>query len=274
LSRRPPREFAERYGPWALVAGGSEGLGACFAEALAARGLNLVLVARGADRLAAAAARLRQGFTVQVRKVAVDLGQPQGLEALEREIAELDIGLLIYNAAVSHTGGFLAANLELYRSLVSVNCLGALELCYKMGGRFVKRGKGGILIMSSLAGTQGSPWVTAYGASKAFLLSLGEGLAEELGPEGVDVTVVCAGPILTPNYVASKSDPDRTMLLETSPEEVVRAGLRALGRKPVVIPGILTRAAHLFMSRLLPRRAAVAMMGRSTGSRYGGRKVR
>ena len=270
MSRRVAGEFSERYGPWALVAGGSQGLGACFAEALAACGLDLVLVARGAEALAAEASRLREGFAVQVVTVAADLGTPQGLESVEGAIAELDLGLLVYNAAVSHTGGFLDADLELYQALVSVNCRGALELCYRLGGRFVQRGKGGLLIMSSLAGTQGSPWVTAYGASKAFLLSLGEGLAEELGPKGVDVTVVCAGPILTPNYVASKTNPARRMPLETSPQRVVRAALRALGRKPVVIPGILTRAAHLLMSRLLPRRRAVAMMGRSTGNLYGG----
>jgi short-subunit dehydrogenase len=265
------RRFARRYGPWALVAGGSQGMGAAWAEALARQGLNLVLVARHPGPLAATAAAVRERFSVEVREVVADLSAPEVAETLETALEGLELGLLVYNAAVSHTGAFLEAPEELYERLVAVNCRSALALCRRFAERFVKRGRGGILIMSSLAGLQGSPWVTAYGASKAFLINLGEGLAEELRPQGVDVTVVCAGPTLTPNYIASKKDPSRGMLLEMKPEAVVTAGLCALGRKPLVIPGFLNRAARLFMSRILPRRLAVAMMGRNTGSLYGDR---
>jgi short-subunit dehydrogenase len=265
---RPAHPFPQGFAA-GVAEGFAEGLGAAYAEALAARGLNLVLVARTAEALAATAAALRERFPVEVREVVADLGDGRIIRTLKAAVEGLDIGLLLYNAAVSHTGPFLAASLELYERLVAVNCRGALALCRWFAERFVVRGSGGILIMSSLAGLQGSPWVTVYGASKAFLINLGEGLAEELRPQGVDVTVVCAGPILTPNYIASKKNPQRGMPLEMTPQAVVRIGLRALGRKPLVIPGFLNRAARLFMSRLLPRRLAVAMMGRSTGRLVG-----
>jgi short-subunit dehydrogenase len=266
--RRGLREgLFQRYGPWALVAGGSQGLGAAFAAALAEEGFNLVLVARGAPALARSAEGLREGFGVEVREVVLDLGAESAAQCLAEQTRELELGLLVYNAAASHTGPFFAGDLDHYRRILEVNCRGALELCYTFGGRLAARGRGGILLMASLAGLQGTPWVTVYGASKAFLISLGEGLGEELGGRGVDLTVVCAGPIRTANFLSTKPDPARTTPLEMAPQAVARAGLRALGRKRLVVPGLLNRAAGLVM-RLLPRQAAVAMMGRNTGRMY------
>ncbi|MBN1836041.1 MAG: SDR family NAD(P)-dependent oxidoreductase [Spirochaetales bacterium] len=285
-TRRLPALY-QRYGPWALVAGGSEGLGAAFAEALAREGFGLVLAARGAAGLARTAERLRQGFGVEVREVAVDLAARGAARRLERETRELDLGLLVYNAAASHTGGFFTAGLEEYRHLLDVNCRGALELCYILGerlaararasgaagsrGRAERRGaiqrRGGILLMSSLAGLQGAPWVTVYGASKAFLVSLAEGLGQELRPRGVDVTVACPGPVLTANYLATKPKPSRTSMLEMAPGVVALAALAALGRRRLVVPGGLPRAVRL-LTRLLPRQAAVAMMGSNTARMY------
>ena len=191
-------------------------------------------------------------------------------DQLERETRELEVGLLVCNAAASHTGGFLGADLEDCRRILDVNCRGALELCHAIVRRLAARGRGGILLMSSLAGLRGAPWVAAYGASKAFLISLGEGLGEELRAQGVDVTVACPGPVLTANYLATKPDPSRSSALEMAPEAVARAALRALGRRRIVVPGLLNRAARALMG-LLPRQAAVAMMGRNTGRMYADR---
>jgi short-subunit dehydrogenase len=270
MPRGSPAEFRRRYGPWALVVGGSRGLGAALAEALAARGLALLLVARGRRELEQTAAGLRQGYGVEVRELAADVGAQDFLSTLEAAAAGLQIGLLVCNAAATYTGDYLRAPAGRDEEIVRTNCLAAAALCRWLAPTLCRRGRGGILLMSSLAGFQGSPWVTLYGASKAFLMSLGEGLHHELRPRGVDVTAVCPGPTLTPGYIAVKPDPRRRLPLEMEPERVVQAALGGLGRKPLVIPGLGNRAAHLLTSRLLSRRRAVAMMGRSTRGLYEG----
>jgi short-subunit dehydrogenase len=134
----------------------------------------------------------------------------------------------------------------------------------------VRRRRGGVLIMSSMAGFQGAPLVTVYGASKAFLTSLGEGLAEELAPHGVDVLVCVAGATRTPSYLAGKlADRGRTAI-EMEPAAVARVAVRALGRKPLVVAGAVNRAVRLLLGRLLPRRAAVRLLHRGTRNLYRG----
>ena len=130
------------------------------------------------------------------------------------------------------------------------------------------RGKGGILVMSSLSGFWGSPYVVVYGATKAFLLTLAEGLSKELGDKGVSVTVCAAGPILTPNYIASKPPGSGPSAIEMTPEAVARAALAGLGRKPLVVPGGLNKFARFLMGRVMSRKAATRMLGNSTGKMY------
>ncbi len=267
-------EFLRRYGPWALVAGASEGLGAAYADQLAGRGLKLLLVARGQEKLARTASALRERHGVEVRTAVVDLASPRFLAALREAAEGLQIGLLVCNAAVSLIGPFLSHPLEEYLRLIDTNCRAHLTLVHWLGGLMARRGRGGILIMSSMAGLQGSALVTGYGASKAFLLNLAEGLWAELRGAGVDVLACCAGPTLTPGYIGSKPHPEKGSALEMRPEAVARRALEALGRGPVVVPGTLNRLARLLMGRLLTRRRAVTIMAASTNAIYGGRPQR
>lgn len=261
--------FVQQYGPWALVAGGSDGLGAAFAEELACRGLNLVLVARRKGPLEKAAAGLRARHRVDVRTVALDLSSPGFLAALQRRTAGLDIGLLVCNAAAAHTAPFLEAGLSDYQPLLDTNCRAPLFLVRRLGGEMAARGRGGIVIMTSMSGFQGSPYVTVYAATKAFLLNLAEGAGSELAPHGVDVLACAAGPIRTPNYLASKEAGKGPKALEMEPGQVARAALAGLGRRTLVVPGTLNRLALFFMGRLLPRAAAVRLIARSTRAMYG-----
>jgi len=263
------KSFFDRYGPWALVAGGSQGLGASFAAELAARGMNLLLVARRPGPLEETAAALRTGHAVRVRTAAVDLASPGFLESVEAAAAGLEIGLLICDAAHSHTGGFLAADLETYSRVLDTNCRAPLALIHRFGGRMADRGRGGILVMSSLSAFWGSPYVAVYGATKAFLLNLGEAVGSELRARGVDVTVCTAGPVLTPNYISSKPAGMGPSVLEMQPRRVAAAALGALGRRSLVVPGALNRLARFVMYRLASRRAAVAITGKSTARMYG-----
>jgi uncharacterized protein len=155
-----------------------------------------------------------------------------------------------------------------YRKIIDVNCRGNLELVYSFGSRLAARGRGGIIVMSSMAGFQGSPFVSAYGASKAFLIALAEGAGAELKPLGVDVLACCPTSVLTPTYLASKPAGAGKVPLEMESAAVAREAIRALRRKTVVIPGFGAKAARFFMARVLSRRAAVSMMGNSTRAIY------
>ena len=263
-------EFRRRYGPWALVAGGSQGIGASLAGELAARGLHLLLVARGEAALAARAERLRAAFGVQVRTAAADLASPAAADAVQEAAAALEVGLLVLNAAASYTGLFLRSTEADSLGIVDTNCRTPLALVHRFVPPMVERRRGGLLIMSSMAGLQGAPLVTVYGSSKAFLISLGEGLAEELAPHGVDVLVCVAGATRTPSYLAGKLVDRGRTAIETEPEEVARAAVRALGRRTLVIAGAVNRAVRLVLGRLLSRRAAVRLMHRGTRNLYRG----
>jgi short-subunit dehydrogenase len=250
------------------VAGGSEGLGAAFAEQIAARGLNLLLIARRPGPLEQTASRLRASSGVEIRTLSADLGAGEALEEARRAARDLEIGLLVHNAASSYEGPYFKANLAKYRHVIDVNCFSALALIDTVSGPMMSRGRGGIIVMSSMAAFQGSPYVTVYSATKAFLLSLAEGLAVEMKPKGVDVLACCPAVVRTPNYLASRPAGAKATPVDVEPDAVAREALGALGRRTVLVPGAKVRMAHLAMS-LMPRSAAVSMMAGSTRAMYG-----
>jgi len=258
--------FRERYGPWALVAGASAGLGEAFARLLAARGLHLVLLARRADALARLAEDLRRAHAVDVRTEAMDLSRADVGAAAARAAEGVEVGLLVYNAAHSAIGPFLGRPLEEHLRVVDVNCRGPLALAHVLGGAMASRGRGGIVLMASLAASQGNPLLASYAASKAFELVLAEGLWSELRERGVDVLACRAGATRTPGYAASR--PRRSVPL-MEPEDVARRALDALGHGPSVVTGALNRVAAFAFGRLLPRRASIQIMGRATRRLYG-----
>src|SRR5512147_2177244 len=240
-----------------MVAGGSQGLGAAFADQLARSGLNLFLIARKPGPLEETAAALRSRHGVQVRTASIDLAEPGFLDKVDAAAAGLEIGLLVCDAAQAHTGRFLDSDLDSALRILDTNCRAPLSLIRRFGGMMAERGRGGIVVMSSLSAFWGSPYVAVYGATKAFLVNLSEALWRELGARGVDVTVCTAGPVLTPNYVASKPPGAGPSALEMTPEKVASVALGALGKKHLVVPGALNRVAQFVMGRFASRRAAV-----------------
>jgi short-subunit dehydrogenase len=262
-------DFKTKYGPWALVAGASEGLGAALAQEIGSRGLNLVLIARRSGPLEATAARLRDACKVQVRTIAADLAEQATLILIEKETAGLEIGLLAYDAALAYTGPFFKNELSEYTRMLDVNCRASVSLMYVLGGRMAQRHRGGIIVVSSLAAFQGSPLVAVYGATKSFLVSIAEALGDELRPAGVDVTVCCPAVVKTPNFLNDGHNPNGPTPLSMEPAEVAREAVAGLGRKRIVIPGAMGKLAHFMMGRLMPRGLTVSMMGRSTRAMYG-----
>jgi uncharacterized protein len=253
--------FTDKYGPWALVAGGSVGLGAEFARQLARRGLDLFLLAEAAHPMAELAEELRRREGVEVRSLVLDLAKPDLLEELAPATDSLEVGLLVSVAAHAPIGPFLDLSLEDKLRVVDVNCRAPLVLAHHFGASMARRGRGGVVVMSSIAGLQGSPFVATYAASKAFGRVLAEGLWSELGPRGVDVLAVCAGPTRTPAFEASRPRPGFFPPV-MEPSAVVDAALRALGRRPSVVAGWWNLATALVLERLLPRRHAVRAIER------------
>jgi short-subunit dehydrogenase len=253
--------FAERYGPYAVVAGASEGLGEAFAHAIAARGVGVVLLARRADVLSNVAAAVRSQHGVDVRTVTFDLARPELVETLREATRGIEVGLGIYNASYSVIDRFLDRPLEDALRVIEVNCAGPLRLVHALAPAMVARGRGGVVLMASIAGFQGVPRIAAYSASKAFNTVLGEALWYELRQQGVDVLVSCAGAIRTPNYLKT-TDKEAPGTMDAS--DVAARTLDALGRGPTFVPGATNKIARLVLGRILSRRAAVGVMGKNT----------
>jgi len=251
-----------RYGPWALVAGASEGIGAAFARALAEAGFSLVLIARRQAPLDTLAAELRARSGCSVDAVVLDLASADLEKQLGAIADEREIGLVVYNAALSIIAPFLETPLADKYRMLDVNIRGPVVAAHVFGARMAARGRGGIVLLSSLTAFWGSAWVATYGATKAFNLSLGEALAHELAECGVDIVVSCAGATRTPgflNRVAGRKAP-RAM----SPEAVAEQTLLALPKRGAFVPGTFNRFAQQLLSRLLPRRSAIRIMAGHT----------
>lgn len=262
-------DFAGRYGPWAVVLGASEGLGAAWSRELASRGVDVVLVARRVDKLEELAAELRATGR-EVRVVSLDLATTDAPDRLLDAVADLDVGLVVYNACYSVIGAFLDMSREDKLRTLDVNARGPLLMADAWAPRLVARGRGGLLLVSSMSAFQGSAMVGVYASTKAFDIVLGETLWEELGPKGVDVLVVAAGATLTPNFEGVTPAAKRAGAYPMVPAEVARQGLDALGvHGPTFVPGAMNRVVHGVLSRL-PRRWAVRFISRQTRSMYGG----
>ena len=254
--------FKEAYGPYALVAGGSDGLGAAFSEALARRGLNLVILARQEDRLNATAARLKETYGVDVVAIAVDVAD---YEKVKERLGDLkvSIGLLVYDAAYAPIGRFEDTSEDQLARATEVNVRAPLLLAKLLSVPMIERGRGGIVLMSSLAGSQGSPNLAAYAATKSFNAVLAEGLWNELKPRGVDVLACMAGAILTPGYQQAESAKTAPGTLKA--KQGAEQTLNALGKGPIFVPGALNKVARFVLMRLMSRRGAIAIMSKNTG---------
>lgn len=231
--------FRERFGPWAVVAGGSDGIGAAFGEALARRGLDVVLIARSESKLAAQAERIRSAHSVRIRTVALDLTAADLGPRVAQATADLDVGLFIYNAGSGREmGAFLDHPVENWTRQVDLACSGPLVLSHHFGGRLRTRGRGGIVLMSSLASLVGSAYIATYAAAKAFDTILGESLWHELAPAGIDVLSCLAGATDTETFREDTGGLPNAM----APLEVADGTLDFLGRGPIYIPGASNQA--------------------------------
>lgn len=227
-----------RYGDWGLVTGASSGIGAAFAEELAARGMNLVLVARRIEVLEGMRARLSAEHGVEVRCVQVDLAQDGCVEVLAGACAGIELGLVVNNAGSGVPGRFSQSDIEDEKSLVQLNCLTPVEITRHFLPGMLARRRGGVILVSSLMGFQGVPFMANYSATKGFLLNFGEALHHECAGTGVDILVVAPGATETPGKYLHEVDYDQLPIHWMSAAAVVDLTLANLGKKPLVVPGL------------------------------------
>ncbi|MBC7172948.1 MAG: SDR family NAD(P)-dependent oxidoreductase, partial [Polyangiaceae bacterium] len=230
-------------------------------------GLDLILIARRTEPLESEAQLLRRRHRVQVETVSLDLASSDLVGRFEAAIEGKDIGLLVYNACFSDIGEFLSTGLESKMKTLDVNCRGPLALTSVVGERLVARGRGGLLLMSSLSGLQGTAMVSTYAASKAFDTVLGESLWAELKPKGVDVLVCIAGATSTPNFNAQTPKEKRAQVFPMTPEDVARGALANLDKGPVYIPGAMNRLVSL-LGRVIGRKLAIELISKNTRKLY------
>lgn len=246
-----------KFGPWAIVTGASSGIGKEFARQLAASGLHVVLVSRRLSTLEELGDRLDAEFGVQYRAVEVDLTEEHFLSVLEEATHDLDIGLVVSNAGTWMLGDFVTMDARALQRSLNLNVKAHLDVAHYFGQRLTQRRRGGLLLTASTAGLQGIPFSAEYAAAKAYVLTLGEGLHNELQKVGVHVTVLLPGATDTPLLAASGFDLP-AILKPMSPEQCVAEGLAALSaNRATHIAGRMNR----MLAALMPRRLATSMYG-------------
>lgn len=223
--------------PAVLITGASSGIGAVYAERFARRGHDLVLVARDKSRLDALAARLSEAHGVKIDVLQADLTQPADLEAVEARLrSDARIGVLINNAGMAQTGAFVQQGAQAIDTLIGLNTTAVTRLAAAIAPRLVEAGAGSIVNIGSVVGLAPELGMTVYGATKAFVLFLSQGLQLELSPKGIYVQAVL--PAATRTEIWERAGMDVNSLPEVMDvEELVDAALIGYDRRePVTIP--------------------------------------
>jgi uncharacterized protein len=257
-------------GKTSLITGASSGIGRVFAHALARRGMSVVLVARSEERLRALATKLSQRYGVRAEVISADLSQQDAIGHIQREVKLLGlvIDLLINNAGFATNGYFEALSPERDHDQVMVDVTAVVDLTHAVVPALLERSPGAAIInVASTAGFQPLPYMAVYGASKAFVLSFSQALAEEYRTRGLRVLALCPGATETAFFdVAGES---ASFGRRRTPEQVVATGLRALERRrSVVIDGFFNTLATQLI-RFFPRRFIARMAGLSVRPRLG-----
>jgi len=252
-----------------LVAGASEGIGAAFATRLAAEGMDLIIVARRPGPLEQLAKELESKYKIKVTCVSCDLAEADAPLQLKNAVGDRAVDILVYNAAIPYIGAFEKNSIEHHTQMAQANMVTPMNLVQIFAASMLERGRGAVILMSSLAGFQGSGFLAGYAATKAFNRVLGESLWYEWKDRGVDVIACCAGATSTPNFVNTK--PDSAGLFSPPvqrPDEVVKECFEKLGKQPSFVSGGGNKLASFIMQRLLPRRLAITIMGDTTRKMY------
>jgi uncharacterized protein len=254
-------DFAQKYGPWALIAGASEGLGVAFARELAARGVNLILLARQGALLEALAADIRAEHGVKAHVVVQDLTAPNMQAEVAAACDGFKVGTMIYNAgAAGGPEALIDQDPATALRTIHLNAIGQTMLAQHFGRGMVARGRGSILFVGSLGCVAGCKNLSVYSAVKAYTVTFAEGLWAEMQPHGVDVATLLIGRTKTPALMRTElpGAPDQTA---ADPADVAAFAIANLAEGPVIVLPELAQSYDALRS--MPRRKAVQIMTRS-----------
>jgi short-subunit dehydrogenase len=264
-------EFFNRYGPWALISGASEGTGREFARQVAAKGVNCVLLARREGPLRDLAKEIEAEFGVECVSATVDLARPDAIEKILETVGDREIGLYISNAGADPNGSyFLNKPVDAWVDLITRNVLNSIRCCHHFGGMMRERGRGGILLVGSGACYGGGPHLATYSGVKAFDLAFAEGLWSELQPRGVDVLCLVMTTTDTPalhNLLTKKGLPTPPNI--ASAADVAALGLARLPYGPIQNWGLEDDETGYAGASAAARRARVGMMAEASKITFG-----
>jgi short-subunit dehydrogenase len=251
-------DFIQQYGPWALIAGGAQGIGAAYARHVAAAGLNVIVIDASAEALDEFVPALQQAYKVEILGLHIDLARPDLIEAVSDAVGDREVGMLIYNAGLADVGPFYKTDtgLEWELAKIAVNVTGPFLLSYHFGKGMLTRQRGGIILMSSGAGLQGSPYYAHYSATRAYNIVLAEALWGEFKPCNVDVLACVAG--MTLSTAAKGYQHLDTSTFQTT-DELVSEAMAALGQQCTLIAGAHNRK-NREMIKDLPREKLIEIM--------------
>ena len=260
-SRSDNAAYASHYGPWAVIAGASDGTGAAFARQLAAVGINLVLIARRPEPLTRLARELEESFGIQTRTGSIDLYQSGAGSKVVAAAAGLEVGLFISNAgADTNNSLFLDAPLSAWRDLIQRNVSAVIEATYGFAKPMRDRRRGGVILMSSGAGLGGAPRIAIYGGTKAFDLTFAEALWGEFKSYGIHVIAGVCPPMNTPSFERFQQEAGIEFPGALDPEEIVRDLLGRLADGPTRIFGFGPDAANAPAQEQARKQRATAMI--------------
>lgn len=227
--------FKAQYGPWAIIAGASEGTGKAFAHQIAARGLNCILIARREAPLASLITDIRKAYDVECIGASIDLTSANALDAVVDLVGDREVGLFISNAGADRNGAhFLDGDIESWIRLVNLNIITILRCCHYFGRKMRERQRGGLLLVGSGACFGGGAYLGPYSGAKAFQLCFSESLWMELQPHNVDVLHMVLTTTDTPAFRAlleekGKKPPPGL----ASPQHVAEVALSHMGKGPI-----------------------------------------
>jgi short-subunit dehydrogenase len=262
--------LTERYGTWALVAGAAEGLGEGFCSTLAASGFNIILVDQNAKAMEFLAEKLRTDHCIETKTLHLNLAAQDAPAACLEAIQHSGCRLMIYVAGWSRVERFTRMDPSELDGFLSVNTRTLLHLVHGFSNRLTaSKEKGGIILVSSLAGLIGPQFVATYSATKAFSIRLSEALSAELKEQSIDISVCCSGTASTPTYWKSKPKLDKIkpQIMESS--EVAAYALSKLGKQVMCIPGWKNRLQYFFLMNMIPSWIARRLVNDAMMKMYG-----
>lgn len=261
--------FKKKYGPWAIVAGAVEGLGEAYSTALAKRQINLLMIDNQLSAMETLSEELEKEYNIQTQKLHLDLSKNDAVGIILKATSDLDVGLLIYNAAFSPIMPFINYSAEEIDTFIEVNARTQIQLVHAFSKRLIEQKRsGGVLIMSSLAGLIGMQLVSPYAATKAFTWNLAEALYHELSPHNIDVMACLAGVTDTPALRRSNPKFGFPKPQIMKPDVVAETALDNLGKKFRFIPGFSNRINYFILTRLMPRKMASSIANKTMGKMY------